>query len=109
MRSAGFHFSGGGAILSQRGLCKTSDVEASMSDLQTAIGGMDNGDLLNYFDNAATKALYSGDGDAAWVMKNFVNGPRAYGDVLKSNAVVLLKDKPGYLKYFSSDFTNRIR
>ena len=79
----------------------------AMVDPKSVLRGMDNTEILNQFFNAGLNALYSGDGDAAYVMKNLVNGPQAHSDWLKDAAAVLLKDRPEFLKFFPPDFASR--
>ena len=72
------------------------------------VRAMDASEILKHLDAAATKALYSGDGAAAWVIRGVINGPNAYGEYLRDAAAVLLRDKPEYLKHFGTDFTKGV-
>ena len=69
---------------------------------------MDPFEIPRYFLDASTEALYRGDSDSCWVMRNLVNGPDAYGDHLKANASILLIERPQILKYFPDEFNRTV-
>ena len=72
------------------------------------VGGMNDFEILKHLDDAATTALYSGDGNAAYTIRGVINGPDAYGQYLRNQTTMLLKDRPEILKHFSSEFTRTL-
>jgi hypothetical protein len=72
------------------------------------VKSMDPFEIPKYFAAAATDALYGGDGDTAWIIRNLLNGPDAYGDHLKANAGILLRERPNILRYFPAEFTRAV-
>ncbi len=93
----------------------SADLQAMMAHnypaMQRAAGeyvkGMDLAQLLNYIENAGTKALYDGDAYGAQELKRLIN-IADYGEHLKWRIVSLLSAEPKLLKHFSQDFVNGI-
>ena len=84
------------------------DYKKMQSAAQGYLAEISDEKLLDYCDDAARKALYAGDGSGASAIRALVNGPDAYGEHLKWNAVSLFADRPQLLKYFAADFSNAI-
>lgn len=93
----------------------SADLQAMMAHnypaMQRAAGdfvnSMDLGVLLNYIENAGTKALYDGHAREAEELKHLIN-VGDYGDRLKWRFVSLLSAEPKLLKNFPQDFVNGI-
>ena len=71
------------------------------------VKAMDLGQLLNYIENAGTKALYDGHAREAEELKHLIN-VADYGERLKWRFVSLLSAQPKLLKNFSQDFINGV-
>ena len=71
------------------------------------VNGIDQGQLLNYIENAGSKALYDGHARDAAELKHLIN-VADYGERLKWRFVSLLSAEPKLLKHFSQDFVNGV-
>jgi hypothetical protein len=94
--------------ISLQDLMHHRDYKKMQSATQSYLADMSDEKILDYMDDAGRKALYDGDGSGASAIRALVNGPDAYGEHLRWNAVSLLSDRPHLLKHFSADFANGI-
>jgi len=70
--------------------------------------GLTDDQVLQSIRNAATKALYDGDGSAAWQLANIVNRANSWGDVLRGYASNLMGMQPEFLRHFPPEFESGI-
>ena len=64
--------------------------------------------VRDYFHAAGSVAVYSGDGTAAWKLRDVLNRPESYGSQLTESAINMLFHHPQFFNYFVPEFTEGI-